>query len=415
MQRQVMSPFRINILSEIPTVAGLVLWQNLRYVSDWIGTPPAVRGRMHLTSGNLPTWVSDKRAEARRAAPEIAPALTTLDAWLHAPASMSDEHLAASCEVIAKWAYSNNHLETGESYADAAWQLQPLSFGIFAAKMARDTGNMVRAERLFGRVIKLARGENQWKEYIRAHLGLGILYMQTKQDQRARKYLEHAANKARREGFEWLAAEAQHDLFQYMTVRGHLDAAETHARAALAWYPKHNPRLPFLIADAAFLLILKQHYSQAIELLRPFLRVKNTPPQNLLGLSMLVRALGAAGHHRKFAWMRRRLLREIPDTPVEAAARWHLAEGERAMGRWREAAREAAQSLSLSLALNDYETAEFAEKTLRDAKARQSPRGEVPHPEPRVVEFVRLLVARIDEWAPTKRGRPRGSPGGWDY
>lgn len=256
----------------------------------------------------------------------------------------------------------------------------------------------------------------EWEEYIRAHLGQGILYMHKRQDQLARKYLERAANKARREGFIWLAAEAQHDLFQYMTVRGDLEAAETHARAALALYPKNNPRLPFLVADAAFLLICKRHYTEAIALLRPFLRVKNSPPQNLLGLAMLVRALGAAGKRRKFERLRRRLLVEIESTPYEAAARWHLSEGERGLGRWRAAGREAAAALELSLARQDLETAEFAKLSLREIETRRPILEADSVPPPQMLEFVSDLLSRLSEWAPTKRGRPRKRTSSeWSY
>lgn len=411
-----------SVLSEVPTVLGLVLWQNLRYLLDWTSLPATERRQsrqQRLTA--VQRWVADKRAEAKRLAPALVAELNIFDAWLYArgdSSGVTEQALADACQSVAAWAYTNDHSETGAFYADAAWQLDPtnLQRGIVAAKLARDAGYHNGAELLFGRVISKSEERKHWEDYIRAHLGLGILYMHTKQDQLARKYLERAANKARREGFIWLAAEAQHDLFQYMTVRDDLDAAEMHARAALALYPKNNPRLPFLVADAAFLLICKRHYSHAIALLRSFLRVKNSPPQNLLGLAMLVRALGAAGQRRKFERLRRRLLLEIESTPYEAAARWHLSEGERALGRWRAAGHEAATALELSLALQDLETAEFAKLTLREIETRQPVPEALPVPPPPMLEFVSGLLSRLSEWAPTKRGRPRKHTSSeWSY
>ena len=415
---QTMSGFDTGILRELPNVVGLVLWQNLRHTHDWVQTTGDKRNSLFHRTDAQAAWVREKRAEARRTTPELAAALTTFETWLRSPEAVPNAALADACEMIARWAYTQGFVDTGAHYAEAAAQIEPPNLGrtIAAAKMARDSGDMKRAERWFGLVIVTARSGKQWEEYIRANLGLGILFMLTKQDQRARKHLEHAAKKARREGYEWLAAEAQHDLFQFMTIRGNYEAAEVHARKALEWYPKNNPRLPFLVADAAFLLILRRHYSEAVELLRHFLRAKDKPPQNLLGLSMFVRALGAMGQRRKFERMRRKLLREIPQTTVEAAARWHLAEGERAMGRWQQASEEAAESLSLSLARQDAETAEFARWTLGEVEARRPVPVEVARAAPEVTEFVRLVTSRLAEWAPTKRGRPRRRPPeDWDH
>jgi len=282
--------------------------------------------------------------------------------------------------------------------------------GILAGKLARTIGEMTRAEQWFHISIETARKQGGWEEYIRGHLGLGILNMLTKNDRRARKYLNRASATAARRGYEWLAAEAQHDLFQFMTVRGHYAEAEVHARTALLWYPKNNPRIPYLLADVAYLLISRCCYAPAIEFLRRFMQIV-AAPQNVLGLSMLVRAYACAGVEGSFQSARRRLLRVVENpecASFEAAARWHLAEAERALEHWREAAYQADRALQLALVEQDLETAELARVTIRgvDQRAQVEPAsGDV---DPNVGELVKLLLDRVAEWSPTKRGRPRG-------
>ncbi|HEY0020248.1 MAG TPA: hypothetical protein VGC13_28385 [Longimicrobium sp.] len=397
-----------SILDEVPSVTGVVLWQKWRHLRDWItALPDAQTGLFHEA---VAPWVLNKWAEARLADPTIAPALIVLDDWVRSPETSPRAPLAEACQHIAQWAQERGYGETAALFAETAAQLLPQdpTRAILAGKLARSAGQMARAERWFYTSIEVARKHGRWEEYIRGHLGLGILFMLTKKDVRAREHFSAAATKAIWTGYEWLAAEAQHDLFQFMTVRGHYAVAEAHARRALSSYPKHHPRVPFLAADVAYLLICRQRYTQAIELLRRFLRIVHSPPDNVLGLSMLVRALGAAGHERKFLRMRRRLLSvELAATPFEAAALWHLAEAERAMQDWQPAAEHARVALELALAEHDLETAQLAGETLSRVEVHSPVEPEPARDDPQVSELVAQLVTRLTEWAPTKRGRPR--------
>jgi len=309
------------ILGEVPNVTGLVLWQNWRYLRDWLSASRDARAR--LFPEILAQWVVSKRADARAEAPALVPALAVWDEWVRSPLTMQTVRLSNACEFTAGWAVERGYTTTALLFAEAAAQLEPQDprRALLAGKLSRSVGQTVRAERWFNASISVARESEQWEEYIRGHLGLGILFMLMKKDARARAHFSAASTRANRHGYEWLAGEAQHDLFQFMTVRGKYDAAELHARTALSWYPKNNPRVPYLAADVAYLLICRTRYSEAIELLRAFLRLIKSPPHNVLGLSMFVRALAAAGHPRKFLRMRRRLLDvELGATPYEAAA-----------------------------------------------------------------------------------------------
>src|SRR6185436_14131864 len=114
------------------------------------------------------------------------------------------------------------------------------------------------------RGIGLARRASNGIEYTRGHIGYGILWQTLGRDRRARKHFATAANRAMKDGREWLAAEAQHDLMLMATERGHYGEAEAYARTALAWYPKYHERFPFFVADLAYLLVSERQYLHAV-------------------------------------------------------------------------------------------------------------------------------------------------------
>ena len=404
------------ILDEIEESVGLVLWQYFRLIRDWIRASP--RDRTNLAPAEVPAWVSAKRKKAAESAPPLAPIFDQFEALLHDDANHVDTDAVASpCRAVAEWAVGIGANKTAALYAGCAAEGDPRnpSLGILAGKFAREAGMMGKAEQHFLKAIRYARQQQRWDEYIRGQLGLGILYMLTKRDGRARRHQARAASTAMREGYEWLAGEAHHDLFQFMTVRGRLKAAAHHARLALECYPKNNPRLPFLAADIAFLLLCHRHYNAAVGILRRFLRIVRKPPQNILGTSMLARALGGSGHFRAFRRTRNRLMKLI-DTPntFEAAAMWHLAEGERALAKWGDATLHARRALDLALSVDDLETAEFARNTVRKVEGGELPRSEPVEMDRSLGELIEDLVQRLESWKPTKRGRPRRHPPhGW--
>jgi hypothetical protein len=86
-------------------------------------------------------------------------------------------------------------------------------------------------------------------------------------------------------------------------------------------------------------------------LLRPFVRMVK-PPRNVLGMSVLVRALAAGGGGQELERVRARLLELLRQHgKFEAAARYHLAHADRSAGEWRSAeenARIAGRELALS-------------------------------------------------------------------
>lgn len=393
------------MLAEAPPALACVLWQYVRHARDWADAGPVERPTLFVRQPK--PWVTAKRIEAQAVEGELAGALDVLATLLHDPLGADTRQLAGACERIARWADARGYAETAIQFAEAAAVICPdqARLANLCGRLTRNAGDFPRAEVWFERGIGLARGRRNWVEYTRGHLGAGILAMGLGREARARRHFNTASSIAMREGHEWLAAEAQHDLFQFVTVRGNYVDAEVHARRALAWYPKHHPRLPFLAADVAFLMVCQRYYAPAVEILRPFVRTVE-PPRNVLGYSLLVRALAGAGNHREFERRRARLLKLLAEhAEYEAAARWNLAQGELLLGERDAALANARRALELARARRDRETEVLAERLVAELEVGTVAPAEPKRRDERSREFVGTLLRRLAEWSPTRRGR----------
>jgi tetratricopeptide (TPR) repeat protein len=395
------------ILSEAPPALAVVLWQYIRHVKDWIDAHPEIRHT--LFNANPPRWVVEKRRAAYAMCEEHADELTAIERMMDRPDDVREDELADACERLARWAESQGYPETAIELAETAARLdcgEPRRANL-AGRLTRNAKEYGLAETWFERGIGLARRRADWVEYTRGHLGAGIMCMWTGREAPARRHLNTASTIAMREGHEWLAAEAQHDLFHFMTVRGNYVDAELHARRALAWYPKHHHRFPFFSADVAYLLVCQRHYSAAIRVLRHFLSIVG-PPKNLLGLSLLVRALACAGELDEFAAMRVQLLKSIPtDSEYESAARWHLAYGERAAGLRDLAKVTARTAVEIARTQRDREMEVLALAALQEIESGQPAQHEIARNDGNFTEFVSGIISRLQTWSPTRRGRNR--------
>ena len=393
------------MLGEATPALAVVLWQYGRHLQDWIDATAVER--QTLFNPEPPQWVREKQREARAVIPEVADDLEVMEAVLPAPLAVDVERLAAALERLARWAEAQGHPETSVQLAELSARVNPGEprLANLAGRLTRNAGDHVRAEAWLERGIGLARQRADWVEYTRGHLGAGILCMTVGREARAHRHLNTASTIAMREGHEWLAAEAQHDLFQFMTLRGNLVDAEVHARRALAWYPKHHKRFPFFVADVGFLLVCQRHHSAAAALLRLFVRVVK-PPQNVLGLSMLVRALAASGSTAELERTRARLVDLLRQhREYEAAALWNLAHADWAVGR-REAARENARlAADLAHAQHDAEIERFARALIAELDAGAPSPPELPRNDGKFTEWLAVLTSRLENWSPTRRGR----------
>lgn len=397
------------ILAEGTPALALELWLSARRVRLWAEARPERSGEPF--AGQRREWIRARQHEAEAEAPELATALRVMAQLPFSPI-VAREPLGQACHEVALWAVERGYVETAIQFAEGA----ALTGGtaeqtLLAGRLTRNVGDFGRAEMWFQRGIAAARMQGDEVSFIRGHLGYGILCMTVGRDACARKHLQTASVYAMQDGYEWLAAEAQHDLFHFMTVRGSLPAAELHARRALRWYPKHHIRFPFFAVDVGFLLVCMGHYRLAANLLRHAVRAIENPADTVLGTSLLARAHAGAGQMREFERARRRLQTLLATHPQhEPAARWNLAEAERAAGLHTEAERNAHLSLALAQAERDTETERFARVLLDELHAKAAPPPAATESESSYAGLVTTLIARISKWNPQRRGRSRSLP-----
>ena len=395
------------MLEETAPALALELWLAVRRIRMWLITPES--RRRELFQPQRREWISARREQARREAPELGQALEVLGAFPQSPQRMDAAALADALYSTAEWAAANDNVETAIQCAEAAALMgcSPAQ-SLLAGRLTRNAGDFGRAELWFDRAIAAAHAENDPVAFIRGHLGYGILCMTVGRDACARKHFNTASVYAMQEGFEWLAAEAQHDLFHFMVVRGDLTAAELHARRALKWYPKHHQRFPFFAIDVGFLLVLRGQHSLACRLLREALRVVERPEDTVLGLSVLVRALAGSGSYPESIRVARRLETLLArHSEFEAAARWNLGEAHRSAGLADKARASAELSLRLAQANRDPETERFARELLEQlARDDPAPVQQLAD-EPSYTMLIETLISRVREWTPNRRGRSR--------
>jgi tetratricopeptide (TPR) repeat protein len=400
--------FDLRVVTEIPSpTLGAVLWRALSKVLLWAGTPVEERNRVFIAARSAGQSALLIR-EARDEEPLLEDALEWLDLFTRSPLAVNPEKVAEACCRVAVWAESNEYTSTSLHFAEAAAQLNSRSPQVanLAARLTRNAAEFDRAELWFSRAIGLARANKEWIQYTRAHIGLGVMWQTMGKDRRARAAFAAAASRAMRDGREWLASEAQHDLMLMAAERGFYSEAEEHARRALAWYPKNNERLPFLIADIAFLLTCEQEHQRALTVVLPFFRAVKAPARQVLALSVLARALGGLREPR-FSRVRRRLLGRLTRfKDYEAAARINLAEGERAAGLWNEAEENARIAYSIARAAGDKVPERLARQLLIEIRSRTTANQLVRRTdEHSLAALVELALRRLGEWIPTQRGR----------
>ncbi|HEU0014713.1 MAG TPA: hypothetical protein VFQ45_13590, partial [Longimicrobium sp.] len=297
------------ILRELPTDLGVVLWQDSRHLRAWARS--AEQARRELFPASLPAWVHAKRKAARAECGRLAGALDAFAAFLSTPAALTASHAASECQAVVHWALERGHTQTAIEFAEAGALLDPGNprLANLAGRVTRNAFDHGRAEVWFNRGIGISREKKDWIELTRGHLGFGILCQDTGRVRGALRHFNSGSRLARKLGLEWLSAEVQHDLTLLLTVRGQRLEAEKHARRALDWYPKHHERFPLFAADVALLLVLERQYAVAARLLKGVLRVVTQPTARAVILALLARALTGAGLVDELDRVERRVFR----------------------------------------------------------------------------------------------------------
>ncbi|HEU0016645.1 MAG TPA: hypothetical protein VFQ45_23385 [Longimicrobium sp.] len=398
----------------MPTTLGLVLWQAARHVRDWAAQPEARPALFHPPP--RPAWVAAKRAEARALAPGL-PLDRILDVTA-APLGVEPRALAEACRQVALWGEEHGHREVAIHFAEAGALAAPWDARLanLAGRLTRNAGDYHRAELWLERGIGLARERHDYVEHARGHLGMALLCKLLRRDKRARKHFHAAAVTAQKSGREWLAAEAEHDLLAMMIERGYLASGYIHARRALKWYPKHHPRFPLFAADFACLLIRDGKYADASAVLSAAREAVQDPAQRIVIQALHLRAVVGVGDPLSLTVAREveQVIEEqaIESAALEAAARFHLAEAERGLQRWKEAEENARVALGIATKRRDTEFQRVLAELLEEVQARYVPVPPGELPRPGVAELVEAIGERLVRWSPTRRGRGRSIPDG---
>lgn len=224
-----------SLLAESPGAVGLLLWQTVRDVTLWAGTPVDARGMLFrdgsagarldlLTTTDMPRAVSS--------------AVDTLHGMLALNSHADDEIVALCCLEIATWAHRAGLPHTAVAFAQAGAVASPM-FGAAAVQagvFARRADQGARAESWLRRAVGVSRRERDGVAYSVAVVELGELYEGRGKAEQAERFFIWAFRSARRHAVRDARMRAAHGLFRLMRGRGDTTRAEQFALVAQAMY-----------------------------------------------------------------------------------------------------------------------------------------------------------------------------------
>ncbi|HEX6373657.1 MAG TPA: hypothetical protein VF006_32320 [Longimicrobium sp.] len=400
-------PFEgFNVLDEIRSELGVLLWQSLRDVDLWsLARPEARAGLFSPGSLRKRSERIESEIETGHAARPLLEAMTRL---LAAPDRVSEREVSEVCEEISRWASDTGHARTALAFAQRAALAAPdeAAPAYLVGLVSRRAADYRRAETWLRRTLALSRLNRDWRYYGLAHLGLANLHMQRGDAPRARVRLLRALRASRRYGLWSVRSMVLHDLFCITATGEHAEHAEMYARAAFRSYGRRHPRLPVLAHDVARYWMSRGHYARAFETFRAVLPHLTRASDRLLGWANLAQAAGGAGDSHAFneAWARVwRMVDSGSDMERVAEALINVAVGAAALGQW--VRQELAASYALQVAKRRSEAQqrlkaeELLESARRAGMGRRVP--EPPEPAPEFSEasgqLAEELVAALTE------------------
>lgn len=375
-------PFEgFNVLDEIRTEVGVILWQVLRDVELWATSPAHLRPAL-FTPGCLRHRMERIEAEVDARAPER-PLLEDLSTLLAAPQTLRPSAVADVCADIARWASDSGYPRTALAFAQRAAMAAPEEAGTayLVGLISRRMADYRRSETWFRRALALGRRNADWRNYALAHMGLANLHMQRGDGPKARIRLLRALRSARRYSVWSVRSLALHDLFVLSAMGTSPEVAEQYAQAAFRSYGRRHPRLPALAHDIAKFWVLQGQYDLALVTFRAVLPHIDRAAERLLVLANIAHAAGGAGDKGSFirAWNEVwRMIDDGIDSEKVADSLISLAKGAELLG---EVVRmDMAASYALTVATRRQEAQEqlVAEELLK--KARHGGRGKDPEP-----------------------------------
>jgi tetratricopeptide (TPR) repeat protein len=389
---------RTQVLMQMETTAGLVLWRALVDARLWGDAPAAERRRLF----RAPTAdVRERFALACEEIPALAPAFGTFALMLRSPDLATSEQVGSACALVHAWADQAGLRTVALRFAEAAAHADPESpaRANLAARSARRAMMYDRAGTWHMRAYKLAvrarnRGETVW-----ALMGYGAMMKATDRIPEARRFLQRATRRAMAFGRRKEAAVAHHELMGIAVDQERYRLAELHAGSALALYPGDHPSLPALGHDFAFVLLRQKHYSTALPLLEQAAPLLARPDERGLAMSSLAWAAAGAGRLTRLTQAECATLELVAIFDAHAPAVFlHLAEAFCLAGDVERAGQYADEAARAAQARGEIQfVREAAEMRIQLRNPSTHAPRDVP-PGARTLAIRRDLTARLKKW-----------------
>lgn len=386
----------LELLNEIPTPLGLILWQRYRDVLVRTQAPTTNRRRLFDPRG-LRLLVGDTEAEVPLAL------VDPIDA-LHRMVRGGAGDVVGACSAVASWAYEEGLLATAAAYARLAAVVDPSDpeLAFTAGRATRDEGHYTLAEFWFQRTISLARRATDEEAKAAGYLGWGVLEEQRGRRRVARSRFQTALRTATGAGLARMAGLAHQYMMALTVPDGAYKEGLEHGIAAARYFADDDSKLIRLAIDIGAFASEHMHYGTALRLYEAALPFLGRPSDRLAGLANVGRAAAAIGEKRRFAevWAEFDRLSLSPPKLFYAESLIELAHGAVTLRYWRHASKMIQEAVRVAREQDNPRSLSAARAVQQLIETKQTKDEDRP-PDvalsrlaDRVVERLRVLTAR---------------------
>ena len=391
------------VVRELASPVARYLFGMLRDVMLWLMLPPQRRREAFSADA-----IKVRLAELGQcgAPADVTPHLINLLRICNDDISQDDA--CTACLGVAVWARGQGALQTELAFRQAAAlaRVHDATLSLATARLAREASQHRQAETWFRRTIKVARQAKDWNTYVRAYLGLGMMYYRLGNGPAAKAVMERGLRAATRWRLRQLAGEAHHDLFHVLAPID-LRQAYQHARSAEVKYRDAPPELLARLAgDVATIWVRVGAGRRAFSVFESVIPHADEPGIRAVWAAQLLRCAATSGLSDKYEALRGSALSAISESPNpwrRAEAQLVVSWADLAQGEWERASMMANNALTLAVGHGLAEVQSYAEIALADAEAkrREGARGDALNPDstetPSLSRFADSMAGSICE------------------
>ena len=342
---------------------GLRLWQALRRVREWHGSPP---------DGFTLRW-SDSLKAYEDVDPALRPRLAALDRLLRDPYpdAATIEAVAFACLNAALWAEERGAYRTALGFLHAAEDVDPDNphYAYNLGRVARKMAFYEESEAWLKWAHFVARSYGRWEVATLALSGLGNLHRQRGNLPMARRFHEVTRRMAKLNGLRTLEGDALYDLAVMSGDFGDHDLVVAYAREALGAYGPGHSQIYYLAHDIAwYWMDGLGDFVNASHVFSALLEHVWKPSHRLLICANLARAAAGAGWKDMFEnmWLESwGVIRQSFDQEGHAAALAQLALGAGSLSDWERAIIAAEEALRIGRARKEAPIVHIVESILQ--------------------------------------------------